>query len=497
MQALRREALLSTSSERLATILSQGLLVAGVGLLGMLVGIFSRPMGNIALLWPANALLLGMFVRNPQLASPWGWIAAFLGCWAAGPVAGGDLARVAIVTLAYLSGVAVGVWLYRRVSEDDQRLRRPLSVLYLFGISAAMAIVSAVGAMVVTVQFLGDNLLAGTFHLFMVALANSVIIVPVLLTAPAALFQPRQWAERVLTFTPFDLTQVLPLIALVGSAAAGMLVGGPGAIAFPFPALIWCAVTYDLFTTAVVTMVYSIWKMTAHDAGIVPTPIEQDVMGASMSLLLGVTLLALGPLTVASINAARNDLLRRLDRAANTDFLTGALTRSAFMERSQRLLDDGLGSYAHFAVLAMDIDQFKQINDNFGHAVGDQVLMAFARAATPELRSGDLFGRLGGEEFVAILPCVSRAEALEMAEGVRQRVADTALPLEDGQVVQFTVSIGVGVQQHIQGHSVDSALVAADRALYAAKAAGRNTVMAAGEEQGTRLPSAELPPAAT
>lgn len=483
--------------ERATAALSEGLLVGLVVLATALLGILTRPIGYLAMLWPANAVLLGMFVRNPRLARPLGWLAAFLGFMAADLITGGELVRTVALTAANLAGVAVGFVLFQQVSVEDRRLRRPLSILYLLAISAAAAAASAVVGSGVSSLAFGVDLFTGTSLWFTSELVNNVIILPVILTAPAVLLCPHEWPKQWRAQAPVDLTRLAPLLALAASGLAGVVVGGPGAIAFPVPALIWCAVTYDLFLTVVVTLIYSIWMMAAYAAGVIATPFDPGNLGATMSLRLGITLLSLGPLSVASINAARDDLLRRLDRAANIDFLTGALTRSAFMERSQRMLDEELGSFAHFAVLAMDIDQFKRVNDSFGHAVGDRALMAFAKAATPELRAGDLFGRLGGEEFVAILPNVSRARALEMAEGMRRRVADIALPLDDGQVVQITVSIGVGVQQHVPGQSVDSALVAADQALYAAKAAGRNMVMAAWEDAGSRPRIAEQPPAVT
>lgn len=456
----------------LSVTLRSALLVGGIVLLAAMIGILSRPIGMLAAFWPANALLLGLFVRNPSLARLPGWIAAFAGFLVADLIAGGDLALILWLTAANLIGVAVGFLLFQQLPEADRRLRRPLSILYMFGISMIAGAASAIVGSSASAIAQAVDLWKGTGAWFSGEIVNYTVLLPVILTAslPLPAFKARPVSVD-------SLVQAAPIIALIISALASVAVGGPGAIAFPIPALLWCALTYDLFTTVLLTMAYSVWKMAAFSTGVIDLSMGGDYVDSLLSIRLGVTLLALGPLTVASISTARRELMETLDRSANYDYLTGALTRSAFVDRSQQQCD-ALQPIGNMAVLALDIDQFKKVNDNFGHAAGDRVLIAFAAAVARTLRDGDLFGRLGGEEFAIVLPNVDGAEALAFAEHIRDQVESAGVTLDDGQHVSITVSIGLANRRCRTRSTIDAALAAADQALYAAKAAGRNRVVA-------------------
>ena len=147
------------------------------------------------------------------------------------------------------------------------------------------------------------------------------------------------------------------------------------------------------------------------------------------------------------------------------------------MDRAQQLCASFAPRDATIAVLALDIDQFKKVNDNFGHAAGDMVLIEFAEAVARTLRPGDLFGRLGGEEFAIALPNINDADALALAEQIRTQVESAGVILDDGQHVSITVSIGLDNRRCRTRTSIDGALATADQALYRAKAAGRNRVV--------------------
>jgi diguanylate cyclase (GGDEF)-like protein len=171
-------------------------------------------------------------------------------------------------------------------------------------------------------------------------------------------------------------------------------------------------------------------------------------------------------------NEAAQADLRRL---ARTDPLTGTLNRLALDEEAQRLFAQG-GTAPGLAVLMLDADHFKAINDRHGHAGGDRVLASLARGIGARLRPGDVFGRVGGEEFVVLLPRTDLAMAIALAEDLRAHVA--ALPLRlDGQTQAITVSIGVAVREATDADA-DALIRRADRTLYEAKRAGRNRVAA-------------------
>lgn len=459
------------SFARSGALLRDSLLIGGVVFVAVAIGLLIRAVDEHSTFWPAEALLLGLLVRNPSLARPLVLIAAFGGYVGASLLTGGDLALVLWGSAVNLLSVLVGFALFQLLPEGDRRLQLPRSVVSMFAIVLAAALTNAViGGRIVEIA---DPTATWTGISFWLSndIANYLMVLPVVLTAPARLPE-LSWYRM----THAEPALAAPFLALLVSAAASVTVGGPGAIGFAIPALLWCAVTYNLFTTVLLTVAYGAWKMTAFAAGAIPLESGANFDETMASIRLGIALLSLGPLAVASINAAREDLLETLDRSANYDYLTGSLARSAFMDRGQRLCES-LQPDGKVAVLAMDIDQFKKVNDSFGHAAGDRVLIAFAAAVMRTLRPGDLFGRLGGEEFAIIIPNVSDAEALAVAERIRAQVETAGVTLDDGQHVSITVSIGLVNQPCRLRSTVDVALASADQALYAAKAAGRNRVM--------------------
>jgi diguanylate cyclase (GGDEF)-like protein/PAS domain S-box-containing protein len=164
-------------------------------------------------------------------------------------------------------------------------------------------------------------------------------------------------------------------------------------------------------------------------------------------------------------------------RRATQDPLTGIANRGYFMERAQ--LEWARASRYHHgvAVLMLDLDHFKRVNDTHGHDAGDVVLRGFAERVRKEMRGTDLFGRLGGEEFALLAPEDPDRPALnELAERLRLSIARTPFALPDGGALTVTVSIGVAMSD-ADTASFERLLKRADEALYAAKAAGRNQVV--------------------
>ncbi len=163
--------------------------------------------------------------------------------------------------------------------------------------------------------------------------------------------------------------------------------------------------------------------------------------------------------------------------AALVDPLTGIANRRAFLEEVSALNLRQGGQPRPVAVLLLDLDHFKSINDKHGHAVGDSALRLFAEVASAKLGPCDLFGRLGGEEFAVLLYDARREKALAVAERIRLAF-ETAAAQVDGRPVRGTVSIGM-VTSDADFIDVPALLVRADEALYCAKERGRNRVEAA------------------
>lgn len=177
---------------------------------------------------------------------------------------------------------------------------------------------------------------------------------------------------------------------------------------------------------------------------------------------------------VAERTQALVDANQRLEKLSLTDPLTGAFNRRYLFDlleaEQQRIRRGGEG----MAVLLIDLDHFKSINDRFGHAAGDAVLREFVRRSQETVRITDAVCRYGGEEFVILAPSISGAGAAALAERLRQVMADT--PVEfDGVAIDVTASIGVAGYRDRE--SIEDLLARADRRLYRAKAAGRNRVV--------------------
>jgi len=160
--------------------------------------------------------------------------------------------------------------------------------------------------------------------------------------------------------------------------------------------------------------------------------------------------------------------------AAMIDPLTGVANRRSFLQDAALIAKRHIGNPRPTAVLLIDLDHFKSINDRFGHAVGDSVLAIFAQAARKSMRGSDLIGRMGGEEFAAILLETSRDKASEVAERIRTSFARMAQEVE-GHRVDATVSIGL-VHCLERTLNIAELLTQADHALYYAKERGRNRI---------------------
>jgi diguanylate cyclase (GGDEF)-like protein len=179
---------------------------------------------------------------------------------------------------------------------------------------------------------------------------------------------------------------------------------------------------------------------------------------------------------VLSLGLADRALTLRHDRdivrvLADHDALTGALNRRAWSERADTML--ARDPPRSMAMLFLDLDHFKLLNDHQGHNSGDRALIAVARALTAELRPGDLLGRYGGEEFVALLDGTLPDHAMHVATRLCRRVHRLEIPIDDASLL---LSASIGVAMHKTGDDLESLVERADQAMYRAKLNGRNQV---------------------
>lgn len=168
-------------------------------------------------------------------------------------------------------------------------------------------------------------------------------------------------------------------------------------------------------------------------------------------------------------------MLLRLYREATRDALTGLVNRRVLTTNLRQEIEQDSQGESPLALLLFDLDLFKRINDTWGHTAGDRVLQAFAEILRRHVRSNDLVGRFGGEEFLAILPDAPLEVAREIAESIRRESSLTPIQIDGKtQPIQFTTSIGVA--QRKTGETADAILARVDESLYRAKSAGRDIV---------------------
>lgn len=185
-------------------------------------------------------------------------------------------------------------------------------------------------------------------------------------------------------------------------------------------------------------------------------------------------IIALSFLQIAMIKE-RAELQQRT--AALTDLLTGAPNRRALFEQGAECLARCAASHRTAALILLDLDHFKMVNDTYGHDAGDEVLRQVARTISEHLRLDDIFGRLGGEEFACLLPATSLESAMAVAEGLRLKIATMQVPTSAG-IVRVAISCGLADTGEC-GPDLLALLKSADVRLYEAKAAGRNRVVGA------------------
>ena len=194
--------------------------------------------------------------------------------------------------------------------------------------------------------------------------------------------------------------------------------------------------------------------------------------GSEIGLMLEAILLALA---LAAQMRQSDEARQNAEQLARIDVLTGLHNRRAFFDLALPTLSSAERKDRLSSLIMLDVDHFKQINDQHGHGVGDYVLIEVARLLRQICRAGDILARWGGEEFVMLLPETSLDQAIILAERIRQQMATTRLPVKNKHIA-FTASLGVA--EHDRQTSLETLINEADMRLYAAKKNGRNQVSA-------------------
>ncbi|MDF2493881.1 sensor domain-containing diguanylate cyclase [Sphingomonas sp.] len=433
------------------------------------VGLATRHAFSVSF-WPANALLAGLMLRHRAFHCPSGWVGALVGFIAADLLFGRSLPMSAMFAATNLLGSLAAAIFLMRLDPSDLALQRVHSVLRIVVLLLPACLVAGLcGAALVVVAFDGSP--AQTLLTWPAGdLVNYLMVLPAILNFPVRRITPQQLWRCIRA----NRAPRWPILLLLASCIAAIQFDGPGSIMFPMPGLLLCALTYSVPTTAVITMGMGIACMTAIGLGVVD--IGQDMANPHnvVSVRIAVAFLVLVPLTISSAMAVRDALLDQLREAANHDPLTGLLNRRAFEHKLRKRLAAMRDHGGRLAVLWLDIDHFKRINDQHGHLAGDAMLQLFAKTARDCCRESDLLARLGGEEFAV----VARVDDAQDAEAIALRLRDAFAAQRifwNARMVNATVSIAACYLDRAPDDHADL-FKDLDEVLYRAKRKGRNRV---------------------
>jgi diguanylate cyclase (GGDEF)-like protein len=437
-----------------------------------LVGIFTRPLGALSLFWPVNAILLGLLLRKPGYATFVGWSAIYFGMVTAGLATAEGWSLSLWLNACNMALIAIGYVVMLMLPQSQRRLGKPQAILYMFTACFLGAAFSATLSVLRHDSLYNNTVFIAWGAWFSEQFSTNLLILPVILAAPRLKQLLRiqiHWQWRT----------SMPLLALLCSLAFSVYIGGPGAIAFPIPALLWCAVSYQLFTVTLLTLITGVTQIISVSTDMmlyeIPGP-RVAMLDTLMSARLGIAMLVMGPLILASSLVVNRKLLRQLNHTANHDLLTGALGRSAFTRKARELLEHKYQAKEAVSLLLIDIDHFKLINDMYGHVTGDQVLATFSHLLRRELRHDQLFGRLGGEEFAIMMPRALAVQAVALGEHLRRRVENADMNPTGKTPLRITISVGVASLAMNEVKSLEQLMNMVDIALYRAKSQGHNRV---------------------
>lgn len=372
------------------------------------LGIATRSVGSLASVWPANAVLLGIFILQPRLARPAGWLAALLGFVAADLLMGSDLWLTLRLTLVNLVFVAGALLLVRAVPPRWRSLRR-LESLWTYTLICLIASCCSAVAAVLLAHWLEPTFFTGAWEAaaswFSADVMNAVLVLPVMLSAPAFFSHLARGGH---SRRQDDLWQFVPAVALLASLMVCAGVGGPGSLAVVVLALLWCALSYPLFITALLNLLTCVWFLVAVSFDLFPfLDVGPDSIRITV-LRLCVAAFALLPLWTVGLGQAR---AQRACHAADGGLPVGVLNRERLFVRAAALMRRKLRRPV--AVMMVGPQGSTEASDLL-HAMG---------IVRQVLRRTDLVGQLHGQHFILVVRGISRSTAEAIAERVRGALA--------------------------------------------------------------------------
>ncbi|QDX30450.1 GGDEF domain-containing protein [Dickeya poaceiphila] len=427
---------------------------------------------DLSVFWPVNIIVAALFYRCSYLNTPWYYLISYAAMILQDSLFYGWGLSALTINSANIVFIIVLTQLLNWPGFLTRRETDMLSSLYLF--ASCMVAALACGIVGALAQQPWPNFPAAVFrshflNWFSDQFYTAVLFLPLLLTLRS---------QISLRLPTLRLPDALPLLLLLLSISVAPLLGPIAILAFPLPALTWCAIVYPLWLIRLITLCIGTTEliMTAEHVFALYSPPDPSFMHQVVIARIGIAATIFSPLMMAMNARTIRQLNARLLQQASHDFLTNTLSRYGFTEaltthgQSLKLQQDAVN------IMLIDIDHFKNINDNFGHDCGDEILRQVAGVIQQTISAQGLVSRIGGEEFAVVCFNYSPPAFYLLADELRQTIQQTVFRCNQRQV-PVTVSIGIAHAPTSGKYLVDTVhelFPQADKNLYTAKREGRN-----------------------
>jgi diguanylate cyclase (GGDEF)-like protein len=447
----------------------------------------SRQAGNIATLWPPNGMLVAALLLSQRRRWQLILIAGAIGSLAANLLTDKTLVAAASITIANLVEAFIAAAIIRRRASRHELFHSSSDVVVLILASIIAALVAGVLS-ATSAALLSHAPFARVFIKWVLGdVLGLLVVMPIAVIAhdvikhgPDLMMARRSWVEAAML-----------LAAVLGVSVAVFSPNVPPIQFLVMPAVLLASFRLGPLGAALATVIVAIVGTLGTVMGVGSAAATADDLTLRVfNFQLNLAVLFLTALPIGAAMAQRAELERdltdekeRADRfasdmasLANMDDLTGLASRRHFLDQLDEMAATARRLQHPLTLAMIDVDHFKPINDEHGHATGDQVLMAIGTACRNAVRSHDVIGRLGGEEFAMLMPITDKETAFRIVDRLREAVAAITLPTRDGRTVSVTISVGMAI---FTDQEIDQLLLDADRALYLAKERGRNRVVLA------------------
>lgn len=449
------------------TKLTFAILLSSMVFILCVIGYFNvSPINSISVIWPVNAFLMGGFVRFPFLRNYYSYVLCSVSYGLYNFVFFDDLTKIVCFFFGDFFSITSGVFLFSMLSDSNRKLLTPNSVFIMFGI---ILVSSSCFSFFVWI-FRGEFIVG-----FATDMINYAALLPFIITLPKS----SEFVGGVFGYFYGEVRVVwngggvlIFFSILLGHFFGADGVSSIGVIAFPLLGLLWFSLRCKVFFVSFLSLCYSYFLLFFLSHGV----------GGGIdfiSVRMAMSVICLSPLTVACVIYNRDNIINSLAFDSTHDSMTAVLNRKKFFELSCKKLDFCKSHNQSFTVMMLDLDFFKSINDRFGHAAGDSVIIELSKIIKRNVRENDLVGRLGGEEFGIVISGCEELAVFDIASEIKNSFHSHPFVF-DGCTVSCTVSIGVVFCIDHTNLNFNHAISSADSKLYEAKNAGRNLIVMGG-----------------